>query len=230
MDRVLQFSGGKDSLACLWKLREEWEDLLVLWVDTGDGHPGRVEEMEDVAAMVPHFLRVAGDQPKFIREVGWPVDVLPERLSQFGHMTQGPGGIMLARAHDCCMANIWKPLHDATKLVGAKVVYRGTRLEDKRKTIITDGQVIDGIEYRYPVRDWTTAEVLAYLGDKVPKYYREGEQTSRDCMHCTAYLDENVERIKRLPPESKEMVMFVLRTQRMALQAGINELNEVLDG
>jgi len=32
---VLQLSGGKDSLACLYLLKPKWDDLIVAWVNTG---------------------------------------------------------------------------------------------------------------------------------------------------------------------------------------------------
>jgi 3'-phosphoadenosine 5'-phosphosulfate sulfotransferase (PAPS reductase)/FAD synthetase len=76
---ILQFSGGADSLACLWLLREHWPRLTVVWVNTGDCFPETSELMRKVRELVPHFHEVRSDQPAQIRRWGYPVDVLPIR-------------------------------------------------------------------------------------------------------------------------------------------------------
>jgi 3'-phosphoadenosine 5'-phosphosulfate sulfotransferase (PAPS reductase)/FAD synthetase len=76
---VLQFSGGKDSLACLFLLREQWDEMTVLWVNAGAAFPETVGLMEKIRALVPHFLEVRTNQPAQVAELGYPVDVLPLR-------------------------------------------------------------------------------------------------------------------------------------------------------
>jgi phosphoadenosine phosphosulfate reductase len=46
MRTALQFSGGKDSLACLHLYREQWPDLLVMWLNTGAVYPEMMDYMD----------------------------------------------------------------------------------------------------------------------------------------------------------------------------------------
>ena len=46
MKTALQFSGGKDSLACIHLMRSHWDTLTVYHVDTGDLLP-EVREIVD---------------------------------------------------------------------------------------------------------------------------------------------------------------------------------------
>jgi 3'-phosphoadenosine 5'-phosphosulfate sulfotransferase (PAPS reductase)/FAD synthetase len=230
MDKVLQFSGGKDSLACLYLLEKEWGELMVLVADTGDWGEEREAEMTAVERMVPHFRRVKGDRGRFVREVGWPVDMLPWQGTKLGNAVMGSTPVQFAAAHDCCMQTMWLPMAEAVREEGARIVYRGVRAEDKRRPPVPDGAVIDGVEYRFPVYNWTQRQVLDYLGDKAPAYVGRGESASADCEHCTAYLDENRVRIANLPARSKGIVMHVLREHRKLVQAEMEYLDEVLHG
>ena len=232
MDKVLCFSGGKDSLAVLKMMREVdmLGEVLVIWADSGDSYPGKREWMEEWAGCLPHFQVVRGDVDEFIRTVGWPTDLLPERVTEFGRAVSGKPGRMFAPSRECCRANLWGPMADAVQAAGAKVVYRGDRREDKRRVPLEDGQVLNGITYRFPVLDWTTEAVLAYVGDELPEYYKAGEHASRDCVHCTAYLDENAARINALPAGTMQLIKMVLREQREAILQDLQNIDEVLDG
>jgi phosphoadenosine phosphosulfate reductase len=50
---VLQFSGGKDSLASLQMVRDHWAKITVAWVNSGDVFPETIELMDTVRARVP---------------------------------------------------------------------------------------------------------------------------------------------------------------------------------
>ena len=89
--RILEFSGGKDSIACLMLLKDELHDITVLWADSGDAFPETVEQMEKVREMCPNFQIAKGNQPELIKENGYPAD--KERLynassmrGQLGHV------------------------------------------------------------------------------------------------------------------------------------------------
>ena len=219
---VLQFSGGKDSLACLHILRPYWNRLLVLRVNTGDALPETVQQMAQVSALVPHFLEVRTDQPATIEAFGWPVEALPITRSFVGRDVDGHDRQVMQPYVMCCDANIWRPMADAVRDSGATLILRGTKVSDGRKSYVRSGDIIDGIEYVHPVEDWTDAQVMAYLtenGIEIPSHYVY-VGTSLDCQHCTAYLHENVGKMRYMRnfhPTAYEEVMRRVREIRASL-------------
>jgi len=227
LKKALQFSGGKDSLACLYLLEPIWDELLVVWGNTDAAYPETIELMEKVKNLVPHFQEVKSDQSSYIKNYGFPSDVLTIRNTNFGHIVHGTKGRKFTDYLSCCNANIWQPLAKACE--GMEVIYRGQRLEDEKKSTVRSGDVINGIEYIFPIENWSTEQVKEYLGDKIPEYYKE-ENSSHDCWNCTAYLSDNLERIAKLPNEKKEVVESVLIDMRDAIKKDLNQLDEVIDG
>lgn len=227
LKKALQFSGGKDSLACLYLLHPIWDELLVVWCNTGVAYKETIDLMEEIKKIVPHFLEVKSNQPEFIKEYGYPSDVLSIRNTNFGHIVHGTSGSKFTDYLSCCNANIWQPLAKACE--GMEVIYRGQRLEDEKKSTVKSGDVISGIEYVFPIESWTTEEVKKYLGDKMPEYYKD-EKSSHDCWNCTAYLADNLERVAKLPCEKKEIIESVLVDMRKAIQQDLTPLDEVLNG
>lgn len=188
---ALQFSGGKDSLACLFLLKEQWPDMLVVWLNTGAAFTETLGQMRAISQLVPHFAEIRTDVIKDIEERGWPVDILPIRHSLPAQAFLGPVSPKLQGWTDCCARNIWFPMHQEMKKRGIVKVVRGQRLQEDYKSPILNGQVIDGIQYIFPLQGWTDSEVMSYLAEqrvKLPSYYSE-TGTSLDCWCCTAYLD-----------------------------------------
>ncbi len=189
----LQFSGGKDSLACLHLLREDWSRITVVWVNTGDAFPETRRQMQEIARLVPHFLEITTDQQRQIAEKGWPVDVLPIRATVLGKSYE-PNDLPLMQPYVmCCAENVWFPLHAAMKAHGATLLIRGTRRQDAKKSQIASGAVHEGIEHWFPIEEWTGDQVRDWLTERhiaLPDNYTVMD-TSLDCQHCTAYLYEN---------------------------------------
>ena len=196
---VLQFSGGKDSLACLLLTKPYWPKITVMWTNTGDAFPETIEQMETIKAMVPHFLEVRTDQPSQIRAHGWPSDVISVCATEFGRILAPENGPVIQGYPLCCSANIWIPMLEATLRLGATLVLRGTRRNDARRATKEQTEVISGITFYHPMWLWTQTEVLAYVekAGLLPQHYGETE-TSLDCMHCTAYIDENAKKMRYL--------------------------------
>ena len=191
---VLHFSGGKDSLACLYLLRPYWDRLTVMWCNTGDAFPETHRQMERISAMVPHFVEVAGDLPNQQEECGPPADLLPVWNSVYGRaVDEGHSPFRVQDPLSCCSANIWQPVAEATKLLGFTLVIRGQRSAESRKGLIRSGHVEAGVRYWFPIEDWTSTDVMAYLkeeGVELPLHYQYVD-SSLDCQMCTAYLNEN---------------------------------------
>lgn len=110
----------------------------------------------------------------------------------------------------------------AMQQIQPNVIVRGQRVEDDKKLPLRDGDVVDGITYRYPIQGWTTEEVFAYLRSvdaDMPLGYDLGEKSGRDCWDCTAYLDENKQRIANLPEDRKNEIKRRLGLIRDAVAA-----------
>ncbi|WP_454845314.1 phosphoadenosine phosphosulfate reductase domain-containing protein [Ralstonia thomasii] len=194
---VLKFSGGKDSLACLYLLRPYWYRVTVLWANPGDPYPETVELMEHVAKMVPNFLEVPG--PGYVKshaaQQTYPADVVPWSATPLGRACI-PGSPMfkLHSPMECCAYNVWAPMQSIIKELGYDLVIRGERETEAHRPPIVHGMfdAQNGGTQLMPIRAWSKDEVLAYLrsqGVEVPRQYAYG-MGSLDCMHCTAFLAE----------------------------------------
>lgn len=214
--KILQFSGGLDSLATLWMLKPIWAELTVVWVDTGAAYPETRELVERIRDEIPVLgvVVVKGDQPKFISNYGFPVDIIPVDATAAGRQIRGTVGVNFVPSFMCCDANLWQPASRAVREMGATEVYRGQRDVDSRKSPIKSGHVEDGVMYLFPLEGWSRENVERYTArncpDFVPAYYGAGEISSRDCWDCTAYLDDNSSRIQNLPREKKAVVQHRL--------------------
>jgi 3'-phosphoadenosine 5'-phosphosulfate sulfotransferase (PAPS reductase)/FAD synthetase len=197
---VLQFSGGKDSLACLYLLKEQWEDLWVVWMNAGAPWPQTVEQMDEVRKLVPHFIEITGRVFEQNENFGIPADVVPIVNSVQGQMARGKTLTTIQSWMNCCGMNIWGPLHDKMQELKPQRIYRGQRKDEKYRSLLASGMVIDGVEYIFPLEDWTEKQVNDFLidyGVKIPDYYQYSDK-SLDCWHCTAYLDERIRQIQWL--------------------------------
>jgi len=213
--KVLQFSGGLDSLACL-ELLKDTPGLAVLTASTDGTYPEREEYLSKVEKAHPHLKFFQVKTNRKLERFGHPVDVLPTKYSLAGRLTQGSP--LRYQTHiECCGRALWLPLQDAVKGLGATDVYRGQRLLDEHKAPIRDGHQEGGITYHFPIEMWTREQVREFVEakcpDLVPNYYDQ-EGSSRDCWDCTAYLKDNVIRIRNLSPERFKTVSAVLNQWR----------------
>lgn len=210
MKTALSFSAGKDSAACLWLLKPRWHEIDVVWCNPGDPYPETLEYMRDIKEMVPHFIEVRSDSRGWVREHGYPVDVLPIKRSRIGRVADATPGLMLQSAWDCCGANLWRPMQQFIKENSYTHVIRGQKNCDRLKSPVRSRDVIDGVTYLFPLEDWTDTDVLTYLGGKVPPSYMRGRRTSLDCMRCTAYVeDASVEDLESISPDAAQEVRSV---------------------
>lgn len=193
---VLQFSGGKDSLATLYLCKPWWDRITVAWLNTGSAYPETIELMQRIKALVPNFVEVKSKQPEQIEREGWPVDVVPMANTTIGQSFTGKPVQKMQSYVACCSANIWQPMQEYVNFCGATLVIRGQRNDETRTSPVRSGDIVDGIEYLFPVESWTEAIVLDYLernNIELPKHYGQ-TKTSLDCWNCTAYTDESAGR------------------------------------
>jgi len=224
--KVLQFSGGLDSLACLWLLRDE-PGLHVLTVSTDGAYPGRAAYLDRVRDALPNIPMAEFRTERNLKQHGIPVDVVPVRFTALGSIVQG-SPLKYRTPYECCAEALWAPMHEKCLQLGVTEIFRGQRDDDARKAPIVDGQVVEGITYRFPLASWTREHVKRYVEkncpDLIPESYTMGEKTSRDCWDCTGYLDENVQRIKNLPDAERSVVMGRINEWRADVAAEMGEL------
>jgi 3'-phosphoadenosine 5'-phosphosulfate sulfotransferase (PAPS reductase)/FAD synthetase len=232
MTTVLQYSGGKDSLACLYLLRPRWHEITVAWVNTGAAFPETLTHMERVRKMVPHFHEIKSRQT--IETEGYPADVLPVSDTVLGRLTNEQTGPRFQSRHFCCAAAIWRPMASAMVELGAKVIIRGQKNADQlRSVLLVSGTVINGIEYQFPLQDWTDADVYRYLreqGVSLPPNY-EHMHTGLDCMNCTAYLRENVGKfdyMRKVHPIMNRQVQGIIAELNIAIQRDTEPTHRII--
>lgn len=225
-----QFSGGKDSLAGLFLLKPWWDRLTVYWLNSGDAVPEVEEFVREIADLVPNFVEVEGCVREQVAVFGPPTDLLAADASWMGAQALGHTLVFQDR-NSCCFNSLMRPLQDRMKADGVEVIIRGQKLADKRKSAIRSGAVVDGVMYLFPLEGWTDADVVAYLeriGVGLPSYYQH-LRSSPDCLHCTAYLDEQrKDFLQASHPEAWQKVAMNLRLIRSTAQESLHELNTFL--
>lgn len=224
----LQVSGGRDSLACLYLMRPYWDRLTVYWLNTGDAFPETVAVMDKIAAMVPHYVEIAGNQPDTVRDFGIPTDILPASATPIGIMGAG-GGTLMQDRYSCCWRSLMAPMQQKMIDDGVTLIVRGQRADDLLKAPITTGSVIDGIEYLFPIEAWTAAEVSIYLetdvGIEIPPFYAT-MNTTPDCMTCSAWWEENRSQyLKANHPDKHALYQQRLDVIRIAIADSIKNFN-----
>jgi phosphoadenosine phosphosulfate reductase len=183
---ALQFSGGKDSSACLWLMEEYWPWIDVVWIDTGDAPPVQLEYIKHIASLVPSFKRIKSNSKAWRDFHGHPVDFMPA----FQGFSDGP---KVVSAADCCAENMWRPMLEFLRNGFYDGVIQGKKQSDQLKNELKNGDMINGVQYLMPVFDWSDAQVIEYLGPRLPDWYMDKSmpQSSSDCQSCSAYLHEN---------------------------------------
>jgi 3'-phosphoadenosine 5'-phosphosulfate sulfotransferase (PAPS reductase)/FAD synthetase len=236
----LHFSGGKDSLACLFLLRPWWDRIVVTWCNTGDAFPETEALVRRVQATVPHFREARSYVRPSIEIAGWPVEALPAKHTE--PVGGGPGlnrqeRPLLQLYTTCCYQNLWAPLYLADLESKATIVFRGTRLEDSNgRTRRKPGEVVGGLEQHMPIWEWTDADVWAFLeaeGVDLPPHYKLAPgTTSLDCMHCTAWWRDGapgqLRVLEERYPETHREVVRRLRVIRDSIAEELAHLDRAL--
>lgn len=224
---LLQFSGGKDSLACLYLYKNKWNKIIIAYVNTGAQYDDTKELVERISKIVPNFIEIKSNQPEQIQEYGYPSDIVPLRNTNIGNLIQGITDIKIQSYFNCCSKNIWEPMLDFVKSNNIRTIIRGQRKSENRKSPIKHGEIIDSVRYLFPIQNWSTQQVFDFLKQEnitIPDYYKE-EETSHDCWDCTAYLDENKARINNLSHDRKMVVINRLLKIKNAVYDSLNDIH-----
>lgn len=234
---ALQFSGGKDSLACLLLLKEAGllDRVTVYWLNTMDGCPETLDVVEWARGWVPHFVEIQHDARAWRRQFGDPTDVLPASAHTLG-VAYGMGERQLVNRFDCCWHNLMVPMHQRMLDDGVDLVIRGTKLADTGK-VPADGHQPD-YDLLLPLRDWSHAQVFEFLalrGAPVNGIYEFAKGVSApECLSCTAWWDDGkAAYLRARHPGRMAEYRASLAQVRRALRAHLDDLDrelEVCDG
>ncbi len=200
---ALQFSGGKDSLACLYLLKPQLEQVAVYWCDTGDSYPETRAIIDAVRSFIPNFQVIKADVKAWRLENGLPSDLVPAR-SHFLGLAYGMSSTKISNRFDCCASNIMLPMHSRMLEDKVDLVIRGTKRSDTG-TLPADGKT-PFYDILLPIREWTSQQVFEYLekvgAPKNPLYEYFTGMSAPECLGCTAWWDDGKARcLKALHPE-----------------------------
>lgn len=188
---AFQFSGGRDSTAALYLLRSFWDRFQVYHVDVGDQFPETRAVVDRVAQDVP-VIRVEGRVKDVRAQHGWPSDAVPVDNLSMGQLVSGRE-LRLQSRYDCCARALMIPMHQRMVADGITGLIRGQRDAEYVTPPHRSGDHAEGFEFLYPIQEWTSAEVMAYLAEHdlpVAPFYERGMSRAPECMGCTAWWDE----------------------------------------
>ncbi len=230
------FSGGKDSLAVVYMLREAGllDRVTIYHNDTGDLLPEVREIVEHVKAFAPRFVHIRGDVDGWITAHGVPSDVVPYTSHPVAALV-GQQGTKIVSRYECCYANLMLPLWERLAADGVTLVIRGTKEVDFPTLPVRDGETREGVEFLHPLEGWSHAQVFDYLrsvGAPICRVYEAGEQ-SPECARCPAWVNVGqAAYLRRYHPAlladyraRMETVMRELDAPLAALARELKELN-----
>jgi phosphoadenosine phosphosulfate reductase len=223
---AFQFSGGKDSFAALLLLQEHWPQMTVYWTNTGDPVPEVLAMVDQVRALVPHFVEIAGRVNEQIAAHGLPSDLVPTTSAPTGLIAYG-GGVALQDRFNCCYHSLMLPMQERMVADGVTLIVRGQKSADVMKSPLRSGALHDGIELLFPIEHWTDTDVFDYLNGNafVPEYY-EHLTASPDCLTCSAYWGESrATWLKTKHPEAYQVYQGKLDVIREAVMPHIALFN-----
>lgn len=205
---ALQLSGGKDSLACLFLLKPHIEKITVYWLNTGRAFPETVQAINEVRKFIPHFVEVAGNVDAVHAQFGIPSDIVPASATHIGQAV-GHDVTLMQDRYSCCFMTMMRPMHERMLADGITLIIRGQRNDDTLKPAARTGTVESGIEYLFPIEDWSQSEVMTYLREQnapIPRFYELLDEAP-DCMTCTAWWEKGAAKyLKRYHyPEFQEV-------------------------
>lgn len=219
----LAFSGGKDSWACLFLMKDKLREITVFWVDTGKNYPETVELISKAEALCPNFVSVRTEQGLQNLANGLPSDVVPVNWTTLGQIYTGRKAVKIQSYLECCYANISAPLNQAVKEHGITHLISGQRNSEGHKSPIRDGMEVDGVTHVHPIETWTELEIMSFLSThmEIPAHFSL-KHSSLDCYDCTAYKKDSQDRINWMEREHPVLFQAYL-SRKEKLDTAISE-------
>ena len=113
MKKIIQFSGGKDSIVCLHMFKED-PDITAIYVNTGAAFPHVVEHIQKTCdAFGVSLITILPEKSviEWQKENGLPADIIPcDSTLYMQKVSKNYFGSTLVPYIDCCSANIHLPM------------------------------------------------------------------------------------------------------------------------
>jgi 3'-phosphoadenosine 5'-phosphosulfate sulfotransferase (PAPS reductase)/FAD synthetase len=190
----LQFSGGRDSTVVLYLLRQFWDRMTVYHLDAGDQFPETIEVVRQVERdLGKPVVRIMGDVKTVRLDHGLASDLVPVDNTELGRMISGREVKLISR-YECCIRSRLIPMHERMLQDGVTLLIRGQRDDEYAVQPKRSGDVDNGLEFLYPIQDWTAEKVQRYLVENrlpVAPFYDHGLKQAPECMGCTAWWDDS---------------------------------------
>lgn len=190
---ILQFSGGKDSLALLLLARPYLDRIQVCFVDSGAVVPHVLDFIDEVCDRLQIRLtriRPPVDVLVATERDGLPSDMVPAwRAPDAAWINKQAPGQKIQSPVTCCKTTLWDPMYAHVQRSGIKLVLRGVKRVDAHRGVGPGTVDEHGIEYAAPIWDWDNDRVMAYIAEQG---FEPAEQypevvDSMDCWSCTGY-------------------------------------------
>jgi phosphoadenosine phosphosulfate reductase len=225
---ALQLSGGKDSLACLYLMRPYLDRITVYWLNTGRTFPETEQTIKAVREFIPHFVEIKGEVESVHMIYGIPSDIVPASGTLLGRVV-GHNTPLIQDRYSCCFQTIMRPMHERMYADGVTLIIRGQRNDDPVKSPLRSGMIDGGIEYLFPVEDWTTKQVFTYLEEQkapIPRFYEMLDEAP-DCMNCSAWWEKGAAKyLKRYHYHEYQEVQRRLGAINEAVSESITAFNK----
>jgi phosphoadenosine phosphosulfate reductase len=189
-----QFSGGKDSTAALLYLREYWSRMTVYFCDSGDSMPETLDIVRQVQGLGVNVTVIQGRTREVRAKFGQPTDLLPWTSAPAAHHHNTGYTPLMQDRVACCSRSVMAPLHERMESDGITLLIRGQKRVDAHSGTFRNGDVHNGIEFFYPIYEWTDEQCFAYMrahGIEPQRFYAEGMTHSGDCATCTAWTEDD---------------------------------------
>lgn len=199
---ILMFSGGKDSLLVLLKLKDRLDHINVVFVNTGKSFPEALSFIDTIKEMCPKFIELKSDRDYDWGRYGMPSDLIPQMYTQAALDNSAKSKFILQSVFSCCYKNIMLPVINLAQALDSTLLIRGSKFSDKLHDSYSTGSMVGKVTLYNPIEDLTDYQVLEALKTfdhdiDLPDYY-SFEHSSLDCMDCTGYLDKTKDRLELL--------------------------------
>tara|TARA_R110000824_G_scaffold315459_1_gene502610 strand:- start:43 stop:756 length:714 start_codon:yes stop_codon:yes gene_type:complete len=193
MKKIIQFSGGKDSIVCLHLFKND-PDITAINVNTGAAFPHiekHIQKTCDNFGIPLITILLEKSVIEWQKENGLPADIIPwDSTPYMQQVSKNSFGATLVPSINCCSANIHLPMEKFIIENNVTDIIRGSKACDTLVGV-PDGHIENGITYHSPLWAWSDEDVFNYIkmyDISLPDNYKDPDSDSLDCWNCTGHM------------------------------------------